>query len=81
MTLSLMSPSLLALAAVTAIVMAALEGPARKVVFLCANVVFLWGRSSDPRARCRPFSSPRWTAGGRAEMQCAAEGARMVRIY
>jgi membrane protein involved in D-alanine export len=49
MTLSLMSPSLLALAAVTAIVMAALEGPVRKVVFLGANVVFLWGLLLGPQ--------------------------------
>jgi D-alanyl-lipoteichoic acid acyltransferase DltB (MBOAT superfamily) len=48
MTLSLMSPSLLALAAMTAILMATLAGPTRKLVFLAANVVFLWGLLLGP---------------------------------
>jgi D-alanyl-lipoteichoic acid acyltransferase DltB (MBOAT superfamily) len=48
MTLSLMSPSLLALAAMTAILMATLAGPARKMVLLAANVVFLWGLLLGP---------------------------------
>ena len=49
MTLSLMSPYVLALTAMTAILMAALEGPVRKLVFLGANVVFLWGLLLGPQ--------------------------------
>jgi D-alanyl-lipoteichoic acid acyltransferase DltB (MBOAT superfamily) len=45
-----MSLELLALAAVTAVLMAALAGPLRKLVFLAANVVFLWSLLLGPRA-------------------------------